>query len=265
MKTTLGKIKTMENTKNNKRLITRHNLLRLYPYIDQDILPKELKQDEFEEYKDFLQFYDDDATIKQAVDLFILKLNEVLIEDVVEQLNMVLSNEKKNEKIKENGRKKEKKDVLYEEHKTPKAELIKRQKEHKTRTKIVKKAMPMPTSWMKALRLYKNAAGKEKTMNWVYSSLNFIQSNFNAKAVNSPTPNIELIRKIQNILVNAINSNLNKDKLFIEKNEKLTENINEALNQVQVSKKMPKPAQKNIDLKGIVNSTEIGQIKFDTI
>jgi len=56
--------------------ITRKNLLTEYPKIQQSILPKELKREEF----DFVieAFDDDDENIVEFIDTFIEKLNEVL-------------------------------------------------------------------------------------------------------------------------------------------------------------------------------------------
>jgi tRNA uridine 5-carbamoylmethylation protein Kti12 len=154
--------------------------------------------------------------------------------------------------------------AVTEKHKAKKTDVIKL-KEGKKTTKVIKKAVPIATNWMKALRLYKSAAGKEKTLQWAYNSLNFIQTSFNAKSVASSTPHIELIRKIQKHFVSAINNNLNKEKLVIDVDSALLEDIKEALSTIKTNKELPKPKVSDVDLNGIVNSHDVAHARFEHI
>jgi hypothetical protein len=63
---------------NTQTMITVENILENYPQILQDILPKALQQVEFAFIEENIDLYDDDETIKQYIDTFVEKLNEVV-------------------------------------------------------------------------------------------------------------------------------------------------------------------------------------------
>lgn len=65
------------NNKTSNTMINIRNIKTEYPKINQSILPKALKQDEFEFVSENLDLYTDDEDIKKYIDTFILKLNEV--------------------------------------------------------------------------------------------------------------------------------------------------------------------------------------------
>ena len=58
--------------------ITKGNIISEYPKIDQSILPKELDKKEFEFVEGSLDLYNDADEIKEYIDTFILKLNQIV-------------------------------------------------------------------------------------------------------------------------------------------------------------------------------------------
>jgi hypothetical protein len=64
------------NQKQNTMKITPQNLTRIYPTLDQAILPEHLQNDEYQAYVPLLEFYDDNEGIKETIDLFCSQLSE---------------------------------------------------------------------------------------------------------------------------------------------------------------------------------------------
>lgn len=71
----------LNGIQNTKTMITVENILDTYPQISQDILPTALKHSEFEFIQENIDLYNEDETIKQYIDTFIEKLNQVLKND----------------------------------------------------------------------------------------------------------------------------------------------------------------------------------------
>jgi DNA repair protein RadC len=65
------------NSKNNHTMITISNITKEYPKINQTTLPEPLKKEEFDFIKENLDLYNEDDTIKEYIDTFVLKLNEI--------------------------------------------------------------------------------------------------------------------------------------------------------------------------------------------
>lgn len=65
------------NIKNSKNMITVKNIAAEYPKISQAKLPTALKKSEFDFVKENLDLYNDDDTIKEYIDTFVSKLNEI--------------------------------------------------------------------------------------------------------------------------------------------------------------------------------------------
>jgi len=65
------------NIKNSKNMITVKNIASEYPKISQVKLPTALKKSEFDFVKENLDLYNDDDTIKEYIDTFVSKLNEI--------------------------------------------------------------------------------------------------------------------------------------------------------------------------------------------
>jgi hypothetical protein len=68
----------LNGIQNTKTMITVENILDTYPQISQGILPTALKHSEFEFIQENIDLYNEDETIKQYIDTFVEKLNEVL-------------------------------------------------------------------------------------------------------------------------------------------------------------------------------------------
>ena len=62
---------------NDTAMITVENIITEYPGIDQSILPKALKKDEFEFIQENIDLYNEDETIKKYIDTFVEKLNVI--------------------------------------------------------------------------------------------------------------------------------------------------------------------------------------------
>jgi len=71
----------LNGIQNIKTMITVENILDTYPQISQGILPTALKHSEFEFIQENIDLYNEDETIKQYIDTFIEKLNQVLEKD----------------------------------------------------------------------------------------------------------------------------------------------------------------------------------------
>ncbi|MCF6185850.1 MAG: hypothetical protein L3J56_14735, partial [Bacteroidales bacterium] len=65
------------NNKNSNNMITVKNINTEYPKISQVKLPPALKKSEFDFVKENLDLYNEDDTIKEYIDTFVAKLNEV--------------------------------------------------------------------------------------------------------------------------------------------------------------------------------------------
>lgn len=63
---------------NTSTMITTKNIISEYPKIDQNILPKELDKKEFKFVEGSLDLYNDADGIKEYIDTFILKLNQIV-------------------------------------------------------------------------------------------------------------------------------------------------------------------------------------------
>jgi len=57
--------------------LTINNISKEYPKLDQKSLPEPLKKDEYDFVKENLDLYEDDETIKEYIDTFVTKLNQV--------------------------------------------------------------------------------------------------------------------------------------------------------------------------------------------
>jgi hypothetical protein len=68
----------LNGIQNTKTMITVENIISEYSSIAQNILPKALQQSEFEFIQENIDLYNEDETIKQYIDTFVEKLNEVL-------------------------------------------------------------------------------------------------------------------------------------------------------------------------------------------
>ena len=69
----------LNGIQNTKTMITVENIISEYSSIAQNILPKALQESEFEFIQENIDLYNEDETIKQYIDTFVEKLNEVLI------------------------------------------------------------------------------------------------------------------------------------------------------------------------------------------
>jgi len=128
--------------------ITRANISREYPKINQSILPKTLKKDEFSFLQENLDLYGEDETIDEFIDTFISNLNEI-----VEATTVVVHAPKK--------RKTTKKQVGSKTKPTPKT--------RKKRTPKTKQSKPFVKEvgdvdlQLKLIKSFTLLANKEKT------------------------------------------------------------------------------------------------------
>ena len=128
-------------------------------------------------------------------------------------------------------------------------------KETKKRTSDKTKLAEAP-NWLKTLRSFKNAAGKERTVTGIRKMVMDIQDRFDAKR-GLKTPHITLIREIQDKLLPYANKKTAKVQL--PQWEDLVERCKKAIATVAVSSKVEKEDIKTTTLSGTRRKRKTGR------
>ena len=186
-----------------------------------------------------LTIYNDDADAKKAIDTFIADVNRQLAE--------TKSPKSSRKYVRGNGKFRRKKPQTKPESK-PKKETKKR-----TSDKIKLAEAP---NWLKTLRSFKNAAGKERTVTGIRKMVMDIQDRFDAKR-GLKTPHITLIREIQDKLLPYANKKTAKVQL--PQWEDLVERCKKAIATVAVSSKVEKEDIKTTTLSGTRRKRKTGR------
>lgn len=219
--------------------------------------------------------YNDDADIKKAIDLYFEKFDQ-----------WVAGQKKGSTKAKTHSRKTKAKTVkratktkAKTHSRKTKEKTVKRAKKQETPTKDTKKhaktkAQPKKESvkgsslkklpktnklskepnYLHTMRGFIRLANKERSQPSVRKFLDDLQNRFDKRHVSGHTPHIEHIRYMQRVLVNAINSNLDKAKITVKVSQAEIENlrkITKGLHLTKNAEKAGKTAVLKHDLKGL--------------
>lgn len=207
--------------------LTASNFLTEFPKLDKTKIQKAI--DAYPTaYEDF-EFYNDDPGIKEALDLFIKKCNALLAKSAKPAT--------KRKYVRGKGK-------LRRKKQQPKPES---KKETKKRTSD-KTKLAEPPNWLKTLRSFKNAAGKERTVTGIRKMVMDIQDRFDAKR-GLKTPHITLIREIQDKLLPYANRHTDR-KVQLPQWTDLVEQCKKAIATVSVSSKVSKEDIKTATLAG---------------
>ena len=189
-------------------------------------------------YLEFADIYDelDEDTISKF-DAWLADVNEALAK----------SPKSSRKYVRGNGKLRRKKPQTKPEPK-PKKETKKRTSD---KTKLAE-----PPNWLKTLRSFKNAAGKERTVTGIRKMVMDIQDRFDAKR-GLKTPHITLIRDIQDKLLPYANKKTAKVQL--PQWEDLVERCKKAIATVAVSSKVEKEDIKTTTLSGTRRKRKTGR------
>lgn len=163
--------------------ITIDNLVEQYPKINVS-LPKELNKDEFQFIKENLDLYDEDETIKELIDTFILKLNEVVAKDTKKPV----------------GKKKEVKQEKKEKVKPQPKPVSKKEKE-------IKPVVPVEhfTLEERFIKRYLLLDGKTKTKGQVLNFIKSLQRAITEKQIRKTSKYADIIERMQKSLIKLFN------------------------------------------------------------
>ncbi len=181
-----------------------------------------------------LTIYNDDADAKKAIDTFIADVNR--------QLAKTKSAKPATKRKYVRGKGK-----LRRKKQQPKPESKKTTKKSTTK-KEAKTKLAEPPNWLKTLRSFKNAAGKERTVTGIRKMVTDIQDRFDAKR-GLKTPHITLIREIQDKLLPYANRHTDR-KVQLPQWTDLVEQCKKAIATVSVSSKVSKEDIKTATLAG---------------
>ena len=172
-----------------------------------------------------LTIYNDDADAKKAIDTFIADVNRQL------------------------AKTKSAKPATKRKYVRGKGKLRRKKQQPKTESKKeAKTKLAEPPNWLKTLRSFKNAAGKERTVTGIRKMVMDIQDRFDAKR-GLKTPHITLIREIQDKLLPYANRHTDR-KVQLPQWTDLVEQCKKAIATVSVSSKVSKEDIKTATLAG---------------
>ena len=172
-----------------------------------------------------LTIYNDDADAKKAIDTFIADVNRQL------------------------AKTKSAKPATKRKYVRGKGKLRRKKQQPKPESKKeAKTKLAEPPNWLKTLRSFKNAAGKERTVTGIRKMVTDIQDRFDAKR-GLKTPHITLIREIQDKLLPYANRHTDR-KVQLPQWTDLVEQCKKAIATVSVSSKVSKEDIKTATLAG---------------
>ena len=203
-------------------------------------------------YLEFADIYDDlDEDTISKFDAWLADVNEALAK----------SPKSSRKYVRGNGKLRRKKPQTKPEPK-PKKETKKKESKKKETKKETKKRTSNKTklaeapNWLKTLRSFKSAAGKERTVTGIRKMVMDIQDRFDAKR-GLKTPHITLIREIQDKLLPYANKKTAKVQL--PQWEDLVERCKKAIATVAVSSEVEKEDIKTTTLSGTRRKRKTGR------
>lgn len=202
-------------------------------------------------YLEFADLYDDlDEDTISKFDAWLADVNEALAKS---------SKPKSNRKyVRGNGKKyvRKKKDEPKKDKKTKDTKKETKSKDKKQTRKSTKTKLAEAPNWLKTLRSFKSAAGKERTVTGIRKMVMDIQDRFDAKRGRN-TPHIDIIRDIQDKLLPYANKKTAKVQL--PQWEDLVERCKKAIATVAVSSKVEKEDIKTTTLSGTRRKRKTGR------
>lgn len=241
--------------------LTATNFLEQYPKIEKKKIQKivDAYPTAFEDF----EFYNDDAEIKEAIDMFIEKINKAIGDEPQKKTRKknyttakgkykVTSRRKKGEP-KEDKKPKTSASKAKKPTSTPKSAAKPEKKTDKApkSAKSTKEKIGENPAWLATLKSFvKSYAGQKKDTWRVRDFVRKIQGSFNAK-LGQKTPNIDLIRDIQDKLISYANSD--KKKVDIPAYADLVAKCKAAIKakEFTVSRTVAKPEIKTTSLSGL--------------
>lgn len=207
-------------------------------------------------YLEFADIYDDlDEDTISKFDAWLADVNEALAKSPKFSRKYVRGKGKLRRKKPQTKPEPEpKKDTKKKESKK-KETKPKPKKETKKRTSAKTKLAEAP-NWLKTLRSFKSAAGKERTVTGIRKMVMDIQDRFDAKRGRN-TPHIDIIRDIQDKLLPYANKKTAKVQL--PQWEDLVERCKKAIATVAVSSKVVKEDIKTTTLSGTRRKRKTGR------
>jgi len=238
--------------------LTATNFLEQYPKIEKKKIQKVI--DAYPTAFEDFQFYNDDDEIREAIDIFIEKINKAIADEPQKKTRKrnyttakgkykVTSRRKKGEP-KEDKKPKKSAPKREKPSSTAKSGSKSGKKEDKA-PKTAKTKLGEKPAWLATLQSFvKSFAGQKKDTWRVRDFVRKIQGSFNAK-LRQKTPNIELIRDIQDKLCPYTKSD--KKKVDIPAYADLVAKCKAAIKakDFTVSRTVPKPEIKSISLSGL--------------
>jgi len=178
----------LNGIQNTKTMITKDTILEKYPHISQDILPQALQQNEFDFIQENIDLYNDDETIKQYIDTFIDKLNQVIEKSNNDTL-LPFENEKKSKSKKE---------------RTVKIKASKPQKQETT--DIVPDEVEFISPEIRFIKRYILLHNKTKEKAQILTFINSLQKAIVEKHIRKSSGYADIIQKIQAELISCYNN-----------------------------------------------------------
>lgn len=199
---------------NTTPMITIQNVLEEYQNIPQEMLPTALQQTEFEFVYENLDLYNEDSTIKEYIDTFIDKLNQVVAK---EHIN-IEQDEPKAKPVKATKPKAEK-------QAKPKAEP--KQKTEKKTPEITPDDVDFISPEVRFIKRFVGLHNKEKDKAAILSFINSLQRAIIEKRIRKTSGYADIIEKIQHQLIECYNEMAKTVKISIKaetlaKYEKIT-------------------------------------------
>jgi hypothetical protein len=211
-------------------MITVKNILSEYPKIDQSVLPAQLRKSEFVFIEENIDLYGADETIDEYIDKFIAGLNQYAGKGTTSRSKTRKSSRlRKGRTAKRStakttkstrlrkGRKKSSGAAADEQPAPKRSRKPGRKPNAKPDTKVktprAKKednrtVVAQKPEWLQTIRQFIAMSGKKRTVTSVSNFVKKIQFEFQANPHRKPTPHIQHIRYIQDILIKAVNGNL---------------------------------------------------------
>jgi uncharacterized protein YihD (DUF1040 family) len=181
----------LNGIQNTKTMITVENILDTYPQVSQGILPTALKHSEFEFIQENIDLYNEDETIKQYIDTFVEKLNEVLEK---ENVAIQIDHHQKSGKPS-----KQKAEPKVKTSKQPK------QKAEKNVDDIVPDDVEFISLEVKFIKRFVGLHDKQTEKASILSFINALQRSIVEKRIRKTSGYAKEIEKIQNQLIECHN------------------------------------------------------------
>lgn len=206
----------LNGLQNTTPMITKENIIAEYQNIPQEMLPTALQQNEFEFVYENLDLYHEDSTIKEYIDTFIDKLNQVVEKH---------SNSDEIDHPKKSV--KSTKQVVEKKEKQLKQKAAPKQKAEKEIPEITPDDVEFISPEVRFIKRFIGLHDKEKDKAAILSFINSLQRAIIEKRIRKTSGYADIIEKIQHQLIECYNEMAKTVKISIKaetlsKYEKIT-------------------------------------------